>query len=160
MSKQRHQVIPRTLCIIKNENKVLLIEYAERKGELYGYFNLLGGHIESDESIIENANKEIHEETGLRPEITKLKGIVHIDNFFGKNVMMFITLSETSVTDITESDEGKLHWVDIDKIDSLKTFEDIKIILDKIDEIKEDEVFTAKSRFHDDGSLDFFTFDN
>lgn len=160
MSKQRHQVIPRTLCIVKNGNKVLLIEYAERKGELYGFFNLLGGHIESDEGIIENASKEIHEETGLRPETTKLKGIVHIDNFFGKNIMMFVTLSETNSTDVIESDEGKLHWVDIDKVDSLKIFEDVKIILDKINEIKEDEVFTAKSRFNDDGSLDFFTLDN
>jgi len=160
MTKQRHRVIPRTLCIIKNKNKILLIEYSKRKGDLYGFFNALGGHIESDEGIIENAQKEIFEETGLQPETTKLKGIVHINNFFGKKVMMFVTLSETFTADVIESDEGKLHWVDVDEINLLKIFEDIKIILDKLANSKDTEVFTAKSRFHDDGSLDFFEFEN
>lgn len=61
--------------------------------------------------------------------------------------MMFVTLSEIENTEVVESDEGKLHWVEIGKIDSLKIFEDVKIIWDKIRELREDEIFTAKSRF-------------
>lgn len=57
MSKERYKVIPRTLCFVKNKNNILLIKYAERKGELYGYYNALGGHIEGGEEIIENAKK-------------------------------------------------------------------------------------------------------
>lgn len=145
--EDRHQVTLSTLCFIRNKEKLLLVEFSKEKGEMQGFYNAPGGHLEANEGIIECARKEILEETGLELEDIKFKGVVHISNFFGKNVMAFITLSETNQIEVIESSEGKLHWVNIDKIDELNAFEDIKIILNKINNMEEGEVFTAKSQF-------------
>ncbi|OGG89702.1 hypothetical protein A3H55_03675, partial [Candidatus Kuenenbacteria bacterium RIFCSPLOWO2_02_FULL_42_16] len=151
--KDRHQTIPRTLCLIVNQGKILLIEFSEKKGAMQGFFNCPGGHIEFGEGIIENAEKEIFEETGLKVAGTKLKGVIHIANFFGKNIILFVTLSKTDVVDVIDSDEGKLHWVGLNKLDQVNLIEDVKIILDKLTLIGENDIFTAKSEFDGGGKL-------
>lgn len=151
--KNRHQVTPRTLCLIRNGEKILLIEFSKEKGDMQGFYNAPGGHVEFNEGIIECAKKEIFEETGLKPNNTKLKGIVHITNFFGKNVMLFVTLSDTDEKNVIECSEGKLHWIDIDKINEVNIIKDVKIIIDKINELDENEIFTAKSKFDGKGKL-------
>ena len=151
--KVRHQVIPRTLCLIVNQGRILLIEFSEKKGAMQGFFNCPGGHIEFGEGIIENAEKEIFEETGLIVNSTKLRGIIHITNFFGKNVMLFVTFSETNFTKIIESEEGKLHWVDLDKLDQVNLIEDVVIIINKLNLIGENDIFTAKCEFDGGGKL-------
>ncbi len=157
MPKHTHQVFPRTLCVIRNNHKILLIKYSQKKGAMSGFYNCPGGHIEIGEGIIESANREICEETGLRPDNTTLKGVVHISNFFGKNVMMFVTLSEVNITDAVQSDEGELRWVDITTLDSLKVFKDVKLILGKID-ASPNKIFTAQSEFDGAGTLVHMTF--
>ena len=151
--KDRHQTIPRTLCLIVNQGKILLIEFSEKKGAMQGFFNCPGGHIEFGEGIIENAEKEIFEETGLKVAGTKLKGVIHTANFFGKNIILFVTLSKTDVVDVIDSDEGKLHWVGLNKLDQVNLIEDVKIILDKLTLIGENDIFTAKSEFDGGGKL-------
>lgn len=96
---------------------------------MQGFFNCPGGHIEFGEGIIENAEKEIFEETGLKITGARLKGVIHITNFFVKNIILFVTLSET---DAVDSGEGKLHWVDLDKLDQVNLIEDVKNILNKL----------------------------
>ena len=154
---ERYQVLPRTLCFVKCRGKVLFIEYAARKGPMQGYFNGIGGHIEYGEGIIESANREIFEEAGIKPTDTKLKGAIHYVNFFGKNTIVFVTVSTVETEKVVESDEGKLHWVDPEDLDTVKVFEDITLILGKIHSIGEDEIFTAKSEY--DGGANLLRFD-
>lgn len=151
--KDRYQIIPRTLCLVINKGKILLIEFSEKKGSMQGFFNCPGGHIEFGEGIIENAEKEIFEETGLRVAGTKLKGVIHITNFFGKNIILFVTLSKTDSNEVIASDEGELHWVDLDKLDQVNLIEDVKIIFDKLKTMREGNIFTAKSEFDGGGKL-------
>ncbi len=151
--KERHQTIPRTLCLIENQGKILLIEFSEKKGAMQGFFNCPGGHIELGEGIIENAEREIFEETGLKVAGTKLKGVIHITNFFEKNIILFVTLSKTDVVDVIDSDEGKLHWIYLNKLEQVNLIEDVKIILDKLTLIGENDIFTAKSEFDGGGKL-------
>ncbi len=120
---------------------------------MQGFFNCPGGHIEFGEGIIENAEKEILEETGLKVTGTKLKGVIHITNFFGKNIILFVTLSKSDVTDVIDCDEGKLHWVDLNKLEQVRLIEDVKNILDKLTSIGESDIFTAKSEFDGGGKL-------
>ena len=47
---------------------------------------------------VSQLDREIFEESWLKLNNTKLKGIIHFTNFFGKNGMMFITVSETKKT--------------------------------------------------------------
>jgi len=159
MTKERYQVIPRTLCFVMNAGKILLIEYSEKKGAMRGFFNGVGGHVEYGEGIIENAEREIFEETGLRPVSTKMKGVFHAVNFFGKNCTVFVIQSEADTFDVVESDEGKLHWIDSDKFGSLNMFEDISLILEKINSLQENEVFTAKAQYDGGGKLLKFEFE-
>ena len=51
-------------------------------------------------------------------------------------------------------------WIDSSKIDEIKIFEDTKLILDKLQDLKETEIFTAKSRFDGKGKLLVLNFEN
>jgi 8-oxo-dGTP pyrophosphatase MutT (NUDIX family) len=155
MDKLRHQVIPRTTCLVfdKSEDRLLLIEFSKEKGALAGFNDPPGGHIEAGEGIIENANREIWEETGIKVNDTKLKGIIHVSNFFGKNIMLFVTLSHTDAGKFKASGEGVPRWVLLKDLKLHKVFEDIKLIISKVKTIGKDEVFTAKSEFDDSGKL-------
>ena len=148
---ERYQAIPRTLCLVTHDGKILLIEYGERKGAMRGYYNALGGHIEAGEGVIESAKREIREESGLEAGNTRLCGVVHVSNFFGKNVMMFVTRSEVSSTETTESEEGRLHWVPIEKLNCFNLFGDVKAIVEKA--LRDNSVFTAKDEFDGEGIL-------
>ncbi len=121
-----------------------------------GFFNGVGGHIEFEEGIVESAEREILEETGLRPAGTSIKGIVHFMNFFGKNTIVFVTVSQSDTAEVVESDEGKLHWIPLDKLDEINLIEDVTMMLDKINSLKDGEIFTAVCHF-DGGAkvLDF-----
>lgn len=156
---ERYHTIPRTLCLVMHEGKLLLIEYAERKGAMHGFYNALGGHIEAGEGIIESAKREILEEAGLRVRNTRLKGIAHVTNFFGKNVMMFVTQSETDSVEVTESDEGKLHWVGLDELDQINLIGDIRTILEHVIENGEGGMFTSVNEFDGGGKLLKVTFE-
>lgn len=116
-----------------------------------GMYNVLGGHMEKGEDVIESANREILEESGIKPIKTKLAGIVHVSDFFGKDVLMFITRSDTNELDLKESDEGRLVWVDLNKIDSYKIYEDVKPFLKRI--LESDELFIGTSKFDGKGIL-------
>lgn len=154
--KERYQVIPRTLCFIFNKDEILLIKGSSKK-PWAGVHNALGGHIEKGESVIESADREIKEESGLTVTDTKLRGIVHATNFFGKDVMMFVTVSTTATKKVVANDEGELKWVKVADLDSIKIFEDIKPMIKHVLEMKPEELFVATSDF--DGKDKILAFD-
>lgn len=78
----RHTVVPRTMCFVFYQDEVLLIK-ASAKKDWQGIYDPLGGHIEKGESIISSVKREIKEESGLDVFNTKLRGIVHVEGFFG-----------------------------------------------------------------------------
>lgn len=157
---ERYTIIPRTLCFVFNtKGQVLFIKYSERKGAMSGYFNPPGGHIERGEDIIENANREIREETGIVARDTRLAGVVHVTNFFGKNILMFVTVSSADQQPLAASEEGEPLWISKENLAGLKIFEDVGLIVERLGR-EGDQVFTAVSSFRDDGSIEFITFSN
>ena len=151
-----HIVIPRTMCFVFHDNKVLLIKGSSEK-EWEGKYDPLGGHVEKGESIINSSNREIKEESGLDVHNTKLRGIVHVTNFFGKNVMMFVTSSNSNTKKVISGSEGELEWVNLEDLDTLNIFEDVKPILRHILEMKPDKLFIGTSEF--DGKDKLLAFD-
>lgn len=143
---ERHSVIPRTLCFVFYENELLMLKASTTK-EWDGTYNALGGHIEKGEGIIENALREIREEAGLDVVDTKLRGVIHVSNFYGKNVMMFVTSSQATNKEVQANHEGELEWVPIDQIDTLKVFGDIEPILNYVLKMKPEETFLGVSEF-------------
>ena len=143
---ERHTVIPRTLSFVFNGKRVLLMKGSAKK-DWEGFYDPVGGHIEKGESVLEGARREIKEETGLAVNDLKLRGVVHVSGFYGKDVMMFVTSCTTDEENTVSSDEGELEWVEFDRIDELKTFEDLKPILKHVIEIEPDKMFFGTSVF-------------
>lgn len=143
---QRHTVSPRVMCFIFYEDEVLLLK-ASKKKEWTGMYDPVGGHIERGESVIAAAKREIKEETNLTVDNAKLRGIVHVSNFFDKNVMMFVTASYTTSKQVQSNEEGELEWINIKNLDKLNIFEDVKPILKHVLEMKETEIFVGASEF-------------
>lgn len=151
--KERYKVIPRTLCFVFYKDEVLLIRGSEKK-EWSGKYNAVGGHLEKEEGIIDSANREIEEESGLKPNDTKLKGIIHVCNFFEKDVMLFVTSSTSDTKNLQyDHNEGTPEWKKISDLEELNVFEDIKPILQQITMMKKDQIFTALSKFDGRGNL-------
>jgi len=151
MEKSRHTVLLRTLCfILNNKNQVLLMERGSGKFDA-GMFNVLGGHVEKGEDIVESANREIYEESGIKPNKTKIIGIIHVSDFFSKNILMFVTKSHTNQIETSASEEGSLRWVNMDEIDKYKIYDDVLPFLKRI---KEDKgMFIGTSQFDGKGTL-------
>ncbi len=145
--KKRHSVIPRSSCLIFHDGKLLLIKYSKQKWEREGWYNRIWGHIEQGEWIIENAKREILEETWLDLEV-KLKWMIHVSNYFWKNFMLFVTTSNSTTASVTNNDEWTLHRVDPKDLENYKIFEDVKIVLNKINKMDKDIVFSARSIFN------------
>jgi len=141
-----HKVIPRSLCFIFNEDAVLMLK-ASREKDWYGYLEPPGGHIEEGEGIIENSKKEIFEETGLRVKNTKLVGVIHVHNFYGKEIMLFVTSSISLTKKTTSSHEGEPVWIKLNSLKKVKIMEDIKPMIEKIIKLEKGEMFFGVSEF-------------
>merc|ERR1712110_55515 len=142
---ERHAVVPRTLCLVFESalrERVLLIEYAARKGKVAGMSNCLGGHIEKGEDIVASAVREVVEESGcaeadIAPSAA-LAGVVHVADFFNVQVMMFVVTMELSIGSTVaapdyryQSSEGIVSWVPVESVSSRKVFDDVPLILER-----------------------------
>ena len=147
MTTPRHSVIPRTMCFILYNDELLMMKAGKEKSYA-GKYEPVGGHIEKGEGIIESANREIQEETGLTPGDTKLKGIVHVTNFFGKDVMMFVTLSHVRTNTVEKNKEAEeLRWVKVHELDTLPTLEDMKPLIQRVLRLRNTEMLSGVTEF-------------
>eukprot|EP00440_Ansanella_granifera_P021946 gb/GFBE01023826.1/.p1 GENE.gb/GFBE01023826.1/~~gb/GFBE01023826.1/.p1 ORF type:complete len:195 (+),score=43.30 gb/GFBE01023826.1/:1-585(+) len=163
--KKRHSAVPRTLVFIFDQQpprRVLLLRYSEKKGKMAGMHNAPGGHVERGEDVLASARREVREETGLELEASdlRLSGIVHVQDFFGVDVMMFVASAQVAAdrVELVASDEGDLHWVPIDEVATLvsegKAFEDIpKLLQATVESIGGTTAFTGRSRYDGGGKL-------
>lgn len=152
--KQRHTVIPRTLIFVFRNGKLLLMKYSgkgenqtKEKEDRIDIYNALGGHIEANEDVIDNAWREAREEAGIELINPKIKGVIHANGFAGKNIMMFVVVAETNDEGLKSTLEGELEWIEPSKINSLNVFDDMRAIIDKVMNIKDGEVFTGVTKF-------------
>lgn len=141
-----HTVIPRTLSFVFYKDEVLLLK-GNRLKDWNGIYDPVGGHIEKGESIIDSAAREIEEESGLDVVNIKLRGIVHVSDFFGKNIILFVTSSQAKTKKVVGSEEGTPEWIKIKELDKIRLFEDIKPILKHLFKIPEGKIFIGTSQF-------------
>lgn len=107
-----------TACYLIKENKVLLIKFNKKWGQVYAP---IGGKMEYGESPTECIIREVKEETGLELKMPKLKGISYWkDKTEG---IIFIYVEKDFNGDLQESEEGSLEWVDIKNINNIKQFD-------------------------------------
>ena len=152
--KPRHQVLLRTLIFVFKGDQLLLMRYSgkgtnlsKEKSDRKDYYNPIGGHVEKGEDIIESAKKEAQEEVGIILADPKIKGIIHVDGFAGKNMVNFIIAGTTGDEPIKSSLEGDLEWVNKDDVPNLNVFKDIGPILNELLSMKPGEIFTGVAKF-------------
>jgi len=132
---QKYQITPRTLIFIFNtKGQVLLLRGAERKRLWAGLYNGIGGHVEAEEDIMESAQRELWEETGLREVALVYCGQVMIDIEPEMGVGVFIFRGMYTGEALKPSDEGDLAWVAFEEIDDLPLVEDLPMLIPRVAE--------------------------
>ena len=107
-----------TACYLVKEDKVLLIKFNKKWGQVYAP---IGGKMENEETPTECVIREFKEETGLDLKNPKLKGISYWKD--STEGVIFIYVAEDFEGNLQESEEGKLEWIDIKELENIKQFD-------------------------------------
>lgn len=150
----RHTVLLRTLIFVFREGRLLMMKYgdsgagrsAEKAGRT-GVYNPIGGHVERGEDVLESARREALEEAGIRLISPRIRGLVHIDGFAGKQMLNFLVVATTADEPVASSAEGELSWVDTSDVASLNVFDDVGPILAALLRLKSGELITGTATF-------------
>ncbi|AMW33276.1 NUDIX domain-containing protein [Fervidobacterium islandicum] len=113
MRKHANQKIA-TICYAENNGKLLFL--LRKKEPFAGYLVPPGGHVEKNEDVESATRREFIEETGLELLDLKLKMVTSERGPEHYNWILFIFVGKTNGTNFVESSEGKLFWIDKDKI--------------------------------------------
>lgn len=120
-----------TLCYVRKNNKTLMLFRNKKPNDIHeGKWNGLGGKFEKGETPEECVIREVREESGLSIKNPKLHGIITFPMFDGKKdwyVFMF-TVNEFE-GELIDSNEGKLEWIENEKLLELNLWEGDKIFI-------------------------------
>ena len=139
-----------TLCYIEKDGKYLMMHRIKKDNdENRDKWIGIGGKIENGESPHECIRREILEETGLTVTNPEYRGLItFISNEFEQQFMHLFVAKDFSGTLNESCDEGKLEWVEKDKISSLPIWEGDKIFLDLLQ--TENRFFSVKLVYRGD----------
>ncbi|HQK42579.1 MAG TPA: NUDIX domain-containing protein [Anaerolineaceae bacterium] len=132
LNTERYTVVPRVLIFpFSADGKVLLLSGAPHKRIWAGLWNGIGGHIESGESVLTAARRELLEETGLSAEKWTFCGQVMVDVRPESGIAFFVFRAEELTGELLESSEGNLRWFQMDELTGLPLVEDLPVLLAK-----------------------------
>ena len=80
-----------------------------------------GGHIESNESVVDSMIREIQEETGLTNSNLQFCGIKDWIEFDGSRYMVFLYKTNTYSGRIQSSPEGEIFWMPLEELRKKET---------------------------------------
>lgn len=135
----------------KAEKKILMTK--RLKEPFYGYWGFIGGKIKFTQYIIECAEQELLEETGLKCEL-ELKGLfsskTYHDNDLAFNHELFIIKGTNPKGKlINKNREGECEWIALEKVKTLNMFPNVPYSI-KIAQSKKFRWIEA-DRFQKDG---------
>jgi 8-oxo-dGTP diphosphatase len=129
---QRYTVIPRTLILVFNGDKVLLLKGAESKKNWAGRYNGLGGHVERGEDVLSSAKRELLEESGISKIDLHLCGTIlcDVEEFMG--VAIYVYKGYVDKVPLQPGEEGILEWMPVSDVNELNIVEDMPIIIPRV----------------------------
>ena len=113
------------LCLVQRGNEILLQNRVKKDWE---GFALPGGHVEPGESFVDACVREMQEETGLTVSNLKLCGVKQFPDK-GNRYIVFLFKTDTFQGELRSSEEGKMEWVSLDRLDEYNTVSDLKELL-------------------------------
>lgn len=140
--------------ICKNENKVLVVK--KTGGPYRNRFDLPGGTIEQNESLVQAIHREFDEETGMQINVSGNVGTVEYIVQYGfrgnthiQHIAIFVEViieTENSVIDGLSDDTSGISWVDIDKINESNSS---PLVLTAKEYIEKNKLEGLSHRFND-----------
>lgn len=120
-----------------SEEKILIVressDYVE--GSLKGIYDVVGGRISSEESLIDGLKREVKEEAGLEVEIGEL---VHVDEKFqeikGEKVhivRIYYQCTSDSSEVVLSKDHDSFEWIEPHNHKNFNLFYDVAEVFDK-----------------------------
>jgi len=144
------KMILATLCYIKRNGKTLMVHRNKKPNDIHeGKWNGLGGKFEAGETPEMCARREVQEEAGLVIQNPRLHGLLVFTNFKGNDWYVFVFTAREFTGELSESSpEGKLEWVDDDKLTELNLWESDHIFFPWL--LEEGKFFSAKFDYEGD----------
>lgn len=105
------------MCMIYDDKGNVLVEeklVQNSKGLIFP-----GGHVESNESVVDSMIREIQEETGLT--ISNLQFCGDWIEFDGSRYMVFLYKTNTYSGSIQSSSEGEIFWMPLEELKEKET---------------------------------------
>lgn len=120
-----------TLCYLKQNGKTLMIHRIKKENDMHaGKWNGLGGKLEPGETPEECVIREVEEESGLRLENPKLRGVLTFPAFAEEeDWYAFVFVGTEFDGDLIDSQEGVLRWVPDDEVLDLNLWAGDRIFL-------------------------------
>lgn len=132
LTEGRWLTIPRTLCFVLNGDSVLLMKRGAHKRVFPNRYNGVGGHIERDEDPLTSAVREVEEETGLRVHNMRLRAVYNVDAGDPTGIMVLVFTAWSDSRAVVPNEEGTLHWVARDQVQTLDLVDDLPEMLPRI----------------------------
>jgi len=112
-----------------------------------GKWNGLGGKFEAGETPEECIVREVYEESGLSIRDPKLCGLLMFPQFKGNDWYVFVFTADDFSGELIDSPEGRLEWIQDEKIRNLNLWESDHIFMPWI---REGKFFSAKFEYEGD----------
>ncbi len=114
------------LCLVQRGDEILLQNRVKKDWQGYA---LPGGHVEPGESFVDACVREMEEETGLTILNPTLCGVKQFPND-GTRYIVFLFKADAFEGELCSSEEGKMEWVSLEKLNEYNTVSDLKELLD------------------------------
>jgi 8-oxo-dGTP diphosphatase len=153
--QRRYALVPRTLVFLFCDDRVLLLLGAPDKRTWPGCYNGIGGHLERGENLLEGAQRELLEETGLGSVDLHLCGLITVEVEPERGVLIGVFRGEVpSCSPVRPCSEGSGRWLTLAEAARLPLVPDLLQILPRVFAWKpQSPVFHAHSFYDDQETL-------